>query len=337
MACITKYLPKPPPPPPDYPDIPETSQAMFFEKNPYMELIARKRDDKGGIFKWIDIAIFGYLLFIPAVAAINEMKEGWVVVFLFIIVGLLMLFKFDYAHLAESWFICISNGIILDLEKTHKAPLWLKTRAVMLALLFILIFFCVIYIGYDPNFKFGIDCDASNTTLTADQQDECDFVKNIVNAVLGTLVVIIAITLTKAVVCVEGDTGTLSMNMVVFMFGDPTFLSQKGFRVVHMSQLLKYINENNRRGRCPDPDTFSWDEIHKLPREPVYNPTGCKKWKEVCLRDPFMGTKMAWYLRPLKNAGHPPRSNWPPKPKGKDASSVSSEDVKEDKQKDNLA
>lgn len=268
----------PPPPPPEYTNIPETSLAMFLAKNPYLHVIKAWRDDRGGIFKWIDIAVVGYLIFSPCLALIPRMKERWVVIVLWIIIGLLMLFKLDYAHQAEAWWICLCRGIIMDMPKTDTARKWVFTRPVLFALLFMAIFFVVSYIGLDPGLKFR------------------DFA-NVWTAALAVFGLLFILRLMREVVVVEGDTGTLSVNMCMFLFCDPTFLADKGFHVVHMSQLLHYAKKHG--GTCKDPSQFSWDEIHKLPREPIGHDGG------ICCTDPFAGVKLIRFFKPLKDHGDP--------------------------------
>lgn len=257
--------------------VPPTSLSLFLEKNPWLVTIKEMRDGKGGIFKWIDCAIFGWLLFSPALVMIPTMKEPAIIAVLWIIIGLLMFFKIDYAHQGEAWFICLCRGIVLDLPKTDSPKKWLLSRPVVFAIIFLLIYLVVSYIGLDPDLEFS----------------DHEMVLTAVLAVVGLSFVLL---LTKSVVCVEGDTGTLSLNMVLFIFADPAFLSDKGFRKVHISQLDAYIRERSDTfGRCADPAKFSWDDIHKLPGEALPTP--------FCTADLMAGIRLVRFLKPLKDHG----------------------------------
>lgn len=274
MSCCGKKEEVKTPPPVV---VPPTSLSLFLEKNPWLETIKEYREAKGGIFKWIDIVIFGWLIFSPALVFVPKMKEPAIIAVLWVIISLLMLFKVDYAHQAEAWFICLCRGIVLDLPKTDSPKKWLISRPVAFALFFILIYLVVTYIGLDPDLTFSDH-------------------EKVLEAVLGAIGLLFVLMLTKTVVCVEGDTGTLSLNMLLFIFADPAMLADKGFRMVHISQLNAYVKEHsNKFGACAGPAKFSWDDIHKLPCEALPH--------RSCQSDPLTGFRLVRFLKPLKDHG----------------------------------
>jgi hypothetical protein len=96
--------------------------------------------------RWLDAAIFAFLLFVPVLGMISRLKTySWVIAFLWIIIAFIMVsqwrmgpfgcggsppmlpfqvFWYEYRCRAELWYICICRGIILDFKKTHELKNW---------------------------------------------------------------------------------------------------------------------------------------------------------------------------------------------------------------------
>merc|ERR1719210_1310599 len=146
------------------------------------------------------------------------MESPAVVVILWALIIVIMWCKIEWNNRAEVWYICLYRGIILDFPKTNTAKGWLLQIPTLLAVLFLLIFGIVCYIGLDPKFTF---------------KD----VSYIVSAILAIVGVIFVLTPTKAYVDLEGAPHLLTLNLIVFLFEDPEMLSAKGFKVVHYSKL----------------------------------------------------------------------------------------------------
>jgi len=296
-----------------------TSIAQFIRCNSHLETMEAKRDVNGWV-KWLLIAVFAYLIFAPILAVIPTMKEPAVVGVLWAIIVLLCVSKIEYSHRSELWFICICRGVIVDMPKTDRAPKWLCSPPVLLALVFFLVYFIVVYVGVDPQFKFE-DMDTVDSGLAVG-----------VLALLGILFVFL---LAKATVDVEGATGTLSLNLVLTYFGDHTLLAHRGFTVVHFSQIVAFVHARKQStkeaiknkaewasGKDLDGDghigkppatkgklvswldggkfreaRFSWDEVHALGRDYTQGePT------KLPIIDKFSGGVTAVrYLKTFKN------------------------------------
>lgn len=255
---------------------PTTSIALFLKKNSELTTMKKQRDGKGGIFKWIGVALFAWLLFSPALVLIPELDSPWIVAVLWLIIGLILVLKVDYCHIAEAWFICMCRGIIIDMPKTDAPLKWMCSGVVKLSLIFIFVFFLIEYLARDPNLKF--------------EQVHID----LPTAVLGILGLTFVLLLSKGVVDVEGATGTLSLNMVIHYFNDRALLSDHGFHVVHLSQLLAFVKQRgDKTGRADG--TFSWDELHKLSAEPLPKPSVCSLDNLTC------GTRLVRFLKPHKD------------------------------------
>jgi len=272
-----------------------TSIAQFLALNPRLSTIKAKRDTKGWE-KWLDIGIFAYLIFAPVLSKIPAMEYPAVIIVLWIIIGLLTLSKIEYSFRSELWFICICRGVIVDMPKTDSARRWLFSPPVLLSLLFIMVYSIVVYIGLDPDFDFN--ADGGNPLL---------------QIFLGLMGLLFIFLLAKGTVDVEGATGTLSVNLMLTYFDDPTLLAHRGLTVVHFSRLVQFVHERKEKKgmvkRLAEPlelatgidldgdghvgnwpamkgkivswvdggkhkeTTFSWDEVHALGSEPTPLPT----------------------------------------------------------------
>jgi len=247
----------------------ETSIKLFLQKNPKLQSVKEARDARGGIYKLIDVAIFGFLLFSPALPIIPTMKQPAVVLVLWVLICLIMWCKIEYNHRAEVWHFCLYRGIILDFPKTNTLSGWLCQKPTLMALTFLLVFGVVTYVGYDPTFQF----------------DNIDYMIAAILAIVGLSFVLL---LTKAYVDVEGAPQLLTVNLFVHLFEDPEILRSKGFKVVHFTNLQAFVNSKYKTGE----KTFSWDEIHALSHEPA-------EAEAVSL---IGGTRMFFYLNKFKDS-----------------------------------
>lgn len=189
---------------------------------------------------WVDMAIFGFLLFSPCLALIPKMDKKWVVVLLWVVIGLIMWCKIEYSHRAAVWYICLNRGIILDFQNTHELKGLMLQIPMLLAAVFIVSVGIVIYVGLDPEFKF------SNTDY-------------IISAVLAIVGVLFVFSMTKGFVDLEGAP-TLSVNMLTFFFDDENILEKKGYKVVKLADLQTWM-ENKKSEKDSD---FSWNEVHAI-------------------------------------------------------------------------
>jgi hypothetical protein len=247
----------------------ETSLKMFLQKNPKLQSVKEARDSRGGIFKLIDVAIFGFLLFSPALPIIPTMKQPAVVLVLWVLICLIMWCKIEYNHRAEVWHFCLYRGIILDFPKTNTLSGWLCQKPTLMAVTFLLVFGVVTYVGYDPTFQF----------------DNIDYMVAAILAIVGLSFVLL---LTKAYVDVEGAPQLLTVNLFVYLFDDPEMLSSKGFKVVHFTNLQVFVNSKYKTGE----KNFSWDEVHALSHEP-------SEGESVSL---IGGTRMFIFLNKFKDS-----------------------------------
>merc|ERR1712166_1389836 len=86
------------------------------------------------------------------------------------------------------------------------------------------------YVSLDPDFEFKEAEVASGET----SQGHPLLVMG-----LGLMGLLFILLLAKATVDVEGATGTLSLNLMLTYFDDPTLLAHRGFTVVHFSRLVE--------------------------------------------------------------------------------------------------
>ena len=68
--------------------------------------------------------------------------------------------------------------------------------------------------------------------------------------------------LVKSFVDLEGAPRLLTLNLFIHYFQNPHMLESQGFKVIHQSQLKKYIDT---RGEDKE---FQWDELYLLSHEP---------------------------------------------------------------------
>merc|ERR1719265_2610209 len=175
-----------------------------------------------------------------------KMKEPAIVAVLWVLILLIMWCKIEYAHRTEVWYICLCRGVIVDFPKTNKPAKVFTQPPMIFAIIFILIFGLVTYIGLDPNFKF-------------EKPDE-----DLLSALLTILAVLFVLTMTKSFVDMEGAPMLLTLNMVIAFFENPEFCKAQGFKVVHFANLQKYVNEKKKSGS----NAFNWDEVHALSSTP---------------------------------------------------------------------
>lgn len=242
----------------------------FLEKNGPQKLLMKQRDGTISWTKWIFAAIFAYLLVSPLFNMFqNAAGTAWVLVLLLVpIAGIIWCF-IEYWARMECWFICLCRGIILDLEKTHEAGKWLCTIP-MYFVYFFMIFVAILWaLSYHP-----------------DNDNEW---KRYVGAALFLIGILFIIPLTKAFVDLEGAPRTLSLNMFMFLLNDPKVLSGRGYKLVHYSQLAKYV-EKLRNDKSA---TFSWNAVYKLSHEA--DPKGITKWNVI------WGSSFAAILRKNKD------------------------------------
>eukprot|EP00930_Biecheleria_cincta_P004238 TRINITY_DN105137_c0_g1_i1.p1 TRINITY_DN105137_c0_g1~~TRINITY_DN105137_c0_g1_i1.p1 ORF type:complete len:234 (+),score=30.07 TRINITY_DN105137_c0_g1_i1:71-772(+) len=199
-------------------EVARTSLRLFFERNPKRDAIKTARDAKGGIWKVIDVAIFGFVLFAPALPIIPKMSIPAIVIVLWVLIGLIMLFKIEYTHRAQVWYTCLNRGIIVDFPKTDTAAGWLCQVPVLVAVKFLFIFGFVTYIGLDPSFKFP----------------EVSYLATAVLSIFGLTFVL---TLTKGFVDLEGANHLLTLNLVIHYFEDRELFQAKRL-VMHSCTLL---------------------------------------------------------------------------------------------------
>jgi len=253
-----------------------TSVKAFLQKNPNLALVKAARDSKGGVFKFLDVAIFGFLLFSPALPIIPTMKEPAVVLTLWVLICLIMWCKIEYNHRAEVWYFCLCRGIILDFPKTNTLKGWLLQKPTLVAIVFLLTFGIVTYIGLDPGFRL----------------DDYRYALSAVLSVVGLLFVLL---MTRAYVDVEGAPQLLTLNLVIHLFEDPEMLRAKGFKVVHSSNLQAFMNRKKRAGD----KSFSWDEVHALSHQPEQSQN-----LSLC-----GGTKLFLFLNQFKDSEDPVEPN----------------------------
>lgn len=248
----------------------DTSLKLFLHQNKNLDLMKEARDGKGGIYKLIDVAIFGFLLFSPALPIIPTMEQPAVVAVLWILIVVIMWCKIEYSHRAELWFVCLCRGIIVDFPKTHKLKGWLCQAPMFFAYSFLLIFGAVTYIGLDPHFKF----EKSQYFL---------------QAILAIVALAFVLLLTKSFVTLESAPSLLTLNMVIALFQDVDFLKAKGFKVVPFTHIQHFVEAK----RAAKDATFSWDELHCLD-------CSSEKTGRISL---IGGTRVWMFLRQFKNAG----------------------------------
>jgi hypothetical protein len=243
----------------------ELTIENFLKKNGEMKLLKEQRDATIGVFKFLFLIIFCYFLISPIFQLfVSAADRAWVLVLMIIPIAAICWCFYEYWSRGECWYICICRGIILDLEKTNKPVMWLCTFP-MIFVYFFLILVAVLYaISYKP-------------------ASEEAFWKRYVAAALYLIGILFIISLTKTIVDVEGSNRLLSVNMFVHLLGDVDVLKSRGYKVVHFSQIGKYIAEKK-------PETpFSWNDIFKLSHIP--DPNGASKWNLN------WGFKMAKLLR----------------------------------------
>lgn len=244
----------------------QTTVKMFLQRNTKLEKVKELREGRGGIWKVIDVLIFGFLLFSPALPIIPQMGEPLVVLVLWALIIMIMWCKIEYNHRAEVWYFCLYRGIILDFPKTNSLKGWICQKPTFFALTFLIVFGGVTYIGLA---ELSLDF---NHGLSA------------IFAIAGVAFVLM---LTKSFVDTEGAPQLLTLNLVIDAFEDPNMLSEKGFKVVHFTNLQALVKRKQKEDK-----PFSWDEVHALDYEE-------HKTEGISL---IGGTRMFLYLNKFKDA-----------------------------------
>jgi len=253
----------------------------YVKLNGEMTELYKKRGDVLGFFKYIELLIFLYLLISPLFPIFVDLNDrGWVLALVILPLILLIWSFIEYYKRQECWFICICRGIILDLEKTFKPVQIFCTLPLLFVYLFMLIMAVLYATSYQPQTDAcgkivetnSTDTNSTTTaTTTTDDEDDNEW-KRYSKAVLFLLGIVFIVSLTKAFVDLEAAPKTLSMNLFIFLHGDKSILEDRGYKVVHFSQLKKFMDEHEK---TPD-NKFSWNDIFKLSAEP--DPEGISKY-----------------------------------------------------------
>lgn len=250
----------PPPSPPCPSSTGKTSIEKFLACNPKLDLIKEQRDVAIGWLKFVNAAIFGFLLFSPALGVIPQMEAKWIVGVLWTMICLILWSYLEYQARSQLWFICLCRGVIIDFHKTDTALKWICQKPMFFSYSFIGIFVVVTYIGLDPHFKF-------------------DDVENFQTAGLQAVALLFVIFMSKSIVDLEGSNWLLTPNLMCYYFQDPEMLEAKGFKLVHVSNLKKLVGGISlgelgsiaTAGLLPgaaEKKPFSWNDVHALSSVP---------------------------------------------------------------------
>jgi hypothetical protein len=205
------------------------------------------------------------------------MKDQVFIVLELLLIGLIGWSKVEYSHRATVWLICLTRGIIVDFPKTHKLTMWLKALPMFFAYGFLLLHALTVYLTLDPDFKKGD-------------------VSDILTAVLSILAVLFVLLMTKSFVVIEGANSLMTVNMFSYFFEDANILSDKGFRVVHISRLQEFVFARSNMKGFERTGQFSWNEIHQNSFQA--DETEESKLRGVSL---FCGTRCARFLWPFRD------------------------------------
>lgn len=248
-----------------------SSIEKFLKYNTQLDEIKARRDGVIGWMKFVNVAVFGFLLFSPALTLIPKMKLKWVVAVLWTIIGLILWTYLEYQARSEIWFICLCRGIIVDFHKTDSAVRWVCQKPMFFAYVFIIIFVVVTYVGLDPHLEIVAHFESHETDLAS--------------AIMAGVGLLFVIFMSKSVVDLEGSNWLLTPNLMIAYFKDPELLAAKGFKVVHLSQLKKLVGgismgeigslANSVTGELTfglvdgssasaSEDQFSWNNVHAL-------------------------------------------------------------------------
>jgi hypothetical protein len=261
----------------------------FLKRSGDQKLLLEKRDGVMGFLKYVFCLLFIYFLVSPLLPLfINVGKTAWVLVLLLVPIALIIWSYIEYWSRGEVWYQCICKGIVVDMEKTHSAGKWICTLP-MIFVIFFMLFVAVLWaISYEEVKKENVTCpsnytnstnttefnntsNSTDTTSTGSEESSSNKeYKRYVGAVLYLLGIMFVFNLTKAVVDVEGAPHLLTLNMFIYLLGDKTILNDRGYKVVHYSQLGRYmLNRDSNK-------EFSWDELYSL--GDGEDPQGISKW-----------------------------------------------------------
>lgn len=234
----------------------ELTVQNFLSKNGDQKLLLEKRDDTLSCSRYISLAIFLYLLISPIFSMLKDAGGTAWVLALYVIPLVLLIWAFiEYWCRMECWFICICRGIILDMEKTNKAPRWLCSFPMYFVFFFMIVAAVLYAISYEPE---------------EDENGETQEWKRYIGAALFLIGILFMISLTRDIVDVEGARRLVSLNEFIYYLGDVKVLEARGYKVVHYSQIGTFL-----KNKKEDSD-FSWNEIFKLSHEP--DPNGASRW-----------------------------------------------------------
>lgn len=240
---------------------------QFLKQAGDQKLLIEKRDDVMGFLKYVFCLIFVYFLVSPLLPLfINVGKTAWVLALLIIPIIFIIWSYIEYHSRREVWYQCLTKGIVVDLEKTDSAGKWICTLPMYFVIFFMLLVAILWAISYDENATEKTTCPGE----TPEESSSSKPYKRYVGAVLYLLGILFVFNLTKAFIDVEGAPHLLTLNMFIHLLGDKTILNDRGYKIVHYSQLGKYILERDQNKE------FSWNEIYAL--GDGEDPDGVSKW-----------------------------------------------------------
>ncbi len=229
-------------------EIQELNVQNFIRKNGEQKGLIEKRDGHISFIKWIFALIFCYLLISPILPLFSSVSDkAWCLAILLIPLILVMWSYIEYYSRSEAWYCCIVKGIILDLEKTHTATKWLCRIPVFFVYFFMLTVAVLYGISYNPPLN---------------DKGQVDEFRRYLAAILYLLGFLFVLNMTKAFVDLEGAPNLLTLNMFLFYLDDNKLLEARGYKVIHFTNLCKYIQSRN------DQQSFSWNDLYKLSDKP---------------------------------------------------------------------
>lgn len=244
----------------------------FLNINGDQDELIKKRDEICGWTKYIQLSIFIYFLLSPIFSMLKDASSRvWVFSLYIIPLSLLIWAYIEYWSRAEAWYCCICKGIILDMEKTHLLSKWICALPMYFVYAFMITSAILYALAYEP--------DKNDEGITQEY-------KRYLGAALYLMGILFMISLAKSIVDIEGAPRILSLNMFIYHLKDPKVLTSKGYKVVHFSQIGKYLEFLDKK-------SFGWNDIYRLNHKPIED--GATKWNLM------WGVRIACSLKENKN------------------------------------
>lgn len=235
---MSSFEPQVPPTQEDAELLPQLLNIQNFLRANDPKKVMKERDSFRGWIKFIMAAIAIYFFISPLLPILGSFGNlAWLLAIMWTPVGIIAFGYFEYYARAEVWHICISRGIILDLDKTE----WFRSVLFMFDL-FLILLVC---------------------GLVGAMDNESDQGKRAWRAISMLFAMAFTIRVVQQIVDLEGANRMHTLNTFISLT-NPHLLEHHGYKLVHYTQIAVWSAQKSIKGSAGE-GAFSWNDIYRLP------------------------------------------------------------------------